>query len=90
MRSGVTFQVEGIVEAFATECAQVTLHIAVTLHVAIQQTLETEGLAAHFACQPEIGEEQQTLVTASPEVLIKSQCVQGFSILRSDPKKEIF
>lgn len=42
--SGVSFQIERIVESFSAECAQVSLYIRVTLHVTIQQSLESEML----------------------------------------------
>lgn len=38
----VTLQIEGIVEALATEGAQIALDFRVTLHVAIQQALQRE------------------------------------------------
>lgn len=42
--SGVSLQVERIVESFSAERAQISLHIRVTLHVTIQQSLESEML----------------------------------------------
>lgn len=36
VRPGVPLQVEGVVEAFPAESAQVTFHIAVAFHVTIQ------------------------------------------------------
>lgn len=43
---GVSFQIERVVESLAAERAQVSLHIAVTLHVPVEQPLETETLRA--------------------------------------------
>lgn len=47
--SGVAFEIEGIVEAFAAEGAQVALDVRVALHVAVQEPLQAEGLRAHAA-----------------------------------------
>lgn len=49
MRSGVSLEIEGIVEAFSTESAKVSLNIRMTFHVSVQQTLESEGLGANSA-----------------------------------------
>ena len=49
MRTSVSFQIESIVETFDAERAQVTLLVAVTLEVAIQQPLQTESLGADGA-----------------------------------------
>ena len=51
VRSRVSFQIEGIVEALATEGAEVALHVAVALHVPVQQPLQAKRLRA----DPEIG-----------------------------------
>lgn len=42
-------EVEGVVEALATEAAQVPLHLAVALEVPVEHALQTEGLAAQVA-----------------------------------------
>lgn len=42
----VSLQVEGIVESFAAERAQVPLHVRVTFHVTVQQTLKCEVFRA--------------------------------------------
>lgn len=47
--SGVSFQVESIVESLATERAEISFHIWVTFHVTIKQSLESEVLWAHAA-----------------------------------------
>jgi glucokinase len=47
--SCVALQVEGIVKAFAAECAQISLDIRVTFHVPVQQSLESEVLRADAA-----------------------------------------
>jgi len=47
MRPCVPLQIERIIEAFPAECTKITLHVTVTLHVAIQKSLETEILAAY-------------------------------------------
>ena len=44
MGSCVTLQVKGIVEALSAERAEIPLGVAVTLHVAIQKTLQAEDL----------------------------------------------
>lgn len=49
MSSGVAFEIEGVVEAFAAEGAQVSLDVRVALHVAVQEPLQAEGLRAHAA-----------------------------------------
>lgn len=52
MRASVPLKVKGVVEAFPTEGAQVAFHVAVTLHMPVQEPLKTEALAAHLAGQP--------------------------------------
>ena len=47
MSSGVPFQVEGVVETLAAEGAQVSLRVAVTLHVPVEKSLEVEDFRAH-------------------------------------------
>lgn len=51
MRPRVPLEVEGVVEALAAEGAEVTLHVAMTLHVTIEQSLQIEILAAHAATE---------------------------------------
>lgn len=51
MRSRMPFEVKSIVEALSTECAKITLHIAVTLHVTIKKPLETKIFTAHTASE---------------------------------------
>ena len=47
MSSGVSLQIEGVVESFATECAEISLGVTVTLHVSVEQPLQCEGLTTH-------------------------------------------
>lgn len=47
MCAGVALKVKGVVETFAAESAQVTLDIGVALHMAVEESLEAEGLRAH-------------------------------------------
>lgn len=49
VRSRVPLQVEGVVESFAAERAQVPLHVRVAFHVTVQQALESEMLGADAA-----------------------------------------
>ena len=42
----VPLEVEGVVEALATEGAEVALHVAVALHVTVKQSLQAKGLRA--------------------------------------------
>lgn len=49
VRSRVPFQIERVVEAFAAERAEVTLHVAVTFHVTIEKPLQAEVFAAYAA-----------------------------------------
>ena len=44
MCSSVSLQIKGIIESFSAESAQVSLCIAVTLHVAIKESLQGEHL----------------------------------------------
>lgn len=46
MCAHVSLEVEGVVEAFAAEAAQVPLRLVVALHVSVQHPLELEGLLA--------------------------------------------
>lgn len=46
VRSRVPLQIEGVIEALAAEGAEVPLHVAVTLHVAVEQPLQREALGA--------------------------------------------
>lgn len=47
VRSRMPLEIESIVEALSTECAKITLHIAMTLHVTIKKPLKTKSFAAH-------------------------------------------
>lgn len=49
MCAGVSFQVEGVVETFTTEGAQVALDVRMTLHVSVEKPLEGEGLGTEAA-----------------------------------------
>jgi hypothetical protein len=44
-------QVKGIIEAFATEGAEVSLGVAVALHVAVEEALEAEDLGTEAALE---------------------------------------
>lgn len=46
MRAHVSLEVEGVVEAFTAEAAQVPLGLVVALQVSVQHPLELEGLLA--------------------------------------------
>lgn len=46
VRSCMSFQVEGVVESFGTEDAQVSLDVTVAFQMAVEQPLETEHLGA--------------------------------------------
>lgn len=47
MRPRVPLQIERIIEAFPAERAQIPLHIRMTLHVSVEQTLQRKRLIAH-------------------------------------------
>jgi hypothetical protein len=47
--SRVSLQIEGVVESFAAERAQVSLHVRVTFHVTVQQALKGEVFGADAA-----------------------------------------
>lgn len=47
--SRVSLQVKGVVESFAAERAQVSLHVRVTFHVTVQQSLKCEVFRADAA-----------------------------------------
>jgi len=49
MRSCVPLQIEGVVESLAAECTEVALGVTVTLHVPVQQPLQSEPFAANSA-----------------------------------------
>ena len=51
MCSGVSLQVEGVVEAFPTEGAEIPLDVTVTLHVSVKKSLKGESLAADPAAE---------------------------------------
>lgn len=44
----MSLQVEGVVEAFSTEGAQVPLHLAVALDVTVEHPLQAEAFAAQL------------------------------------------
>lgn len=44
----VSLEVEGVVEAFPTEAAEVSLVLVVTLEVSVQHSLVLEGLLANL------------------------------------------
>lgn len=48
MCSCVTFEIEGVVESFSTECTQISFDSAMTFHMSIQQTLKRELLLTHL------------------------------------------
>ena len=39
MCARVTLQIKGVVKSFATECAQITFAVTVTLHVTVEKAL---------------------------------------------------
>lgn len=45
----VTLEIERVIEALLTECAQVALYIAMVFHVTIHQSLQFERLLAYLA-----------------------------------------
>ena len=47
MSSGVSLQIEGVIEALATEGAEISLGVTVALHVPVEEPLQGEGLATH-------------------------------------------
>jgi len=47
--AGVSLQVKSIIESLSTEGAQVTLGVAVALHVAVEESLKTEDLGTEPA-----------------------------------------
>lgn len=49
--SGMSLQVERVVETFAAERAQVSLDVAVAFHVSVQQTLQVESLGAQVTAE---------------------------------------
>ena len=51
MCPGVAFQIIGVVESLAAEGAKVALDVAVTFHVSIQESLQTETLLADLALE---------------------------------------
>ena len=46
MRSGVPFEIEGVVETFAAEGAEIPFGVRMAFHVPVQQSLKTEHLVA--------------------------------------------
>ena len=51
MSSCVSFQVEGVIEAFSAEGTKIALHIAVAFHVSVEESLQAETLLADFALE---------------------------------------
>ena len=49
MRSGVSLEVEGVVETLAADGAEEPLHLAVALEMSSQVSLEPEPLVTHLA-----------------------------------------
>ena len=49
MGSGMSFQIKGVIEAFATKGTEIPLGITVTLHVSVQKPLQTEDFRAQAA-----------------------------------------
>ena len=49
VRAGVSFQIKGVVEAFATEGAEVAFDVRMAFHVPIQEPLQGETLGAESA-----------------------------------------
>lgn len=41
----MSFQIKGVIEAFSTEGAQVSLHLAVTLDVTVEHPLQAKAFA---------------------------------------------
>ena len=51
MCSGVSLQVEGVIEAFPTEGAEIPLDVTVTLHVPVKKSLKGKSFAADPAAE---------------------------------------
>lgn len=49
MGPDMSFQIKGVVEAFSTEGAQVSLHLAVTLDVTVEHPLQAKAFATQLA-----------------------------------------
>ena len=49
MSPGVSLQIEGVVESFPTESAEISLGVTVTLHVSVEKPLQGETLPTHPA-----------------------------------------
>jgi len=49
MSPGVSLQIEGVVESFPTESAEISLGVTVTLHVSVEKSLEAETLPTNPA-----------------------------------------
>ena len=47
----VAFQIERVIEALVTECAQVAFDVAVVLHVTVHESLQFECLRADLALE---------------------------------------
>jgi len=88
VRPCVSLQIERIVEAFSAECTKVTLHVTVTLHVAIQESLKTEILATHPASETiRIVLLPQTKRLINDNVLESHDVVVGVILIRSTISK---
>lgn len=44
----MSFQIKSVIESFPTEGTQVSLHLAMTLYVAVQHALQAKSFAAQF------------------------------------------
>lgn len=51
VRPRVPLQIKRVIETLPAECAEITLHVTVTLHVAVQEPLKTKVLAAYATCE---------------------------------------
>lgn len=51
MGAGVPLQVKGIIEPFAAEGAEVSLGVAVALHVTVEEALQAEDLGTEAALE---------------------------------------
>lgn len=65
VRPCMPLEVERVVEALAAKCAEITLHVAVTLHVTIEKPLQIEIFAADAASEAVILLTRKSCVTIS-------------------------
>ena len=49
MSPGVSLQIEGVVESFPTESAEISLGVTVTLHVSVEKSLQRETFSTNSA-----------------------------------------